>query len=236
MKTYFYTFTIAGLLTFSCNSSENAQQNEVAKSSENHNTEEGCLYDYAENLEELLLLDLVTEITGFSKEKVKLDYNKPGKNITYHSFAYSWEGSRKQIMDMKVTQVEVPKNDVVSISGLTKIDEKKFNFQYRNLTPDEKNKAKMHLEEQLKNQADKNNLTEEQRKMAQSMAQSGIDNIKFEEINNVGGKALWEIKRNVLTVFYIDAMFHLLVDVSDDNEENKQKAVAIAQKIISSCN
>jgi len=52
-------------------------------------------------------------------------------------------------------------------------------------------------------------------------------------VDKVGQKAMWGIKMSQLTFLSNGYMFHVHIKVSNDNEDNKQKAIEIAHLLIS---
>jgi hypothetical protein len=194
-----------------------------------------CIYGYADKLDHLLTIERVIKVTGFTKENAKTKYSKGSKNLTYHSYSHSWESNRKRTMEVNGQKIEVPRNDLVSISGFNKIDTEKFNFQYRNLSKEEKEKIKKKMDEALENQQEKKELTTQQKDVAKDLGDSSIDGIKYEEIEGLGTKALWNAGKNQLIVHHIDAMFELYVDVSENTKTNKEKAIQLAQDLLAVC-
>jgi len=194
-----------------------------------------CIYGYADKLDQLLTIARVVKVTGYDKAKAKPKYSKGSKNLTYHSFSHSWESDRKRTIEMNGQSIEMPKNDVVSISGFNKIDSEKFNFQYRNLSKEEKEKIKKKMDEALENQQEKKELTTQQKDVAKDLGSSTVDNIKYENVAGVGSKALWETANNQLIVHHIDTMFQLYVDISDDMNINKEKAIQLARDLLAVC-
>jgi hypothetical protein len=194
-----------------------------------------CIYGYADKLDHLLTIERVIKVTGFTKENAKTKYSKGSKNLTYHSYSHSWESNRKRTMEVNGQKIEVPRNDLVSISGFNKIDTEKFNFQYRNLSKEEKEKIKKKLDDELENQHAKKELSPQQKDVAKNLGSSSIDGIKYEIVAGVGSKALWETANNQLIVHHIDSMFQLYVDISDDGNVNKEKAIQLAQDLLAVC-
>jgi len=194
-----------------------------------------CIYGYADKLDHLLTIERVIKVIGYTKENAKTKYSKGSKNLTYHSYSHSWESNRKRTMEVNGQKIEVPRNDLVSISGIKKIDSEKFNFQYRNLSKDEKEKMKLKLDEEFEKQQEKKELTNQQKDVAKDLGSLTVDNIKYETVAVVGGKALWETANNQLIVHHIDSMFQLYVDISDDGNVNKEKAIQLAQDLLAVC-
>jgi len=53
-----------------------------------------------------------------------------------------------------------------------------------------------------------------------------------QEISNLGAVAVWDSRMSQLTFLSGNYMFHVHVKVSNDDHDNKQKAIAVAQLII----
>ncbi len=239
MKKTFLAF-ISSIVFISCGdatSNDNKEESQDKNKAENSDAEKvttsesSCLFNYADKFDEIFTIEMISEIIGYNKDDAKSKYSKSTKNVTYHSYTHSWKGSRMQTMEVGTTKVDVPMNDYVSLSGMSKISAEDFDFQYKNLSDEEKAEINKVLEEKV---AEKE-LTEEQNSAASDVSNSIIGSIFYEDVENVGTKSLWNPNHNELIVFHVDMLFKVSVNISNDNNTNKEKAVVIAQALLDLC-
>lgn len=224
----YFTAGILSASMISCGSNEAAKTKET-----NHVTENSsdCIGSHFAAIDGLFTLDLVVSEVNLPKDKAKVKYSKPGKNMNYHSLTYSWEGSRKREMKVGERSVEVPRPDVVTISGFETMDVAKFKGIYRTLSAEEKENAKKAIDREL----EKQKASETTKELSDEISGDLIDGQVYEEIQGVGTTALWHAGHGQLLVLSGTSKFVIFVDVYDDVKENRNKSVALAKAVINAC-
>lgn len=190
-----------------------------------------CLAGHFAAIDGLFTLDLVVSEINLPKDKAKTKYSKPGKNMNYHSLTYSWEGSRKRQMQVGERTVEVPRLDVVTISGFETMEPAQFKKVYRTLSAEEKENAKKAIDEEL----EKQKASEATKELSDEVGSDLIAGQVYEEVPGVGTTALWHAAHGQLLVLSGTSKFVISVDVYDDVNENKDKSIALAKALIKAC-
>jgi hypothetical protein len=232
-KTILYVTTgmlIAGMI--SCGSAETAKTKSADKETiliaENASD---CLSSHFAAIDGLFTLDLVVSEINLPKDKAKTKYSKPGKNMNYHSLTYSWEGSRKRQMQVGDRTMEVPRLDVVTISGFETMDIAQFKKVYRTLSAEEKENAKKAIDEEL----EKQKASETTKNLSDGVGSDLIAGQVYEEVPGVGTTALWHPAHGQLLVLSGTSKFVIFVDVYDDLNENRAISIALAKALIKAC-
>ena len=228
----FFTAGILSTCMVSCGSKEatkaESTDNELNPVAENQSD---CIASHFDAIDGLFTLDMVLSEVNLPKDKAKVKYSKPGKNMNYHSLTYSWEGSRKREMKVGDRFVEVPRNDVVAISGFETMDITQFKNVYISLSYEEMKNARKEIDKEL----EKRESSEATKELSDEISGDLIEGQVYEDISGVGTKASWHAAHGQLLVLSGTSKFVIFVDVSDDAEENRYKSIALAKAVISGC-
>lgn len=196
--------------------------------------------DYKGRLDEILTLEMASEISGFPASEAKKSPDSDlEKKINKISIQYSWDKTkRNRKMEILGRKMDVPVSDVISLSWLQNMTLKDFKRENHKPTDEELIAADKAVSEKTKEMQKEGKVTNDQADLATSMAKDAMKNIAFEEVKNVGDYAVFVdqkfagVPTRELKVFYNGISFTLLVDLSDDSKANDDKAIALANKII----
>lgn len=190
--------------------------------------------EFSGKLDELLTLEMASSCASLPKDKAKVNYNKVMKNAAYHSIRYDWESDRKRTIEISGRSMEVPKTNSVELSWVKASTLEEFTFNYHNPTKEELENAKNAMKAKEAEMIKEGKATEEQVGMADDLATSMMENYKVIDIPNLGDKAVWIQRKmgNELKVLYPGVEFQLTVDLSDNEGDNKEKSIKLAQQII----
>lgn len=194
------------------------QKNNTSASSEG----KALVKKYSTALDQLLTLELAAEVTGYAATEAKKDYNTIFKDPSTHSIQYTWEKGRSG--KIRGFNGDFPKSDAVSLSWFRATSLEDFKHNYHTPTQEELKKMDEALNENTSNTKEGNT--------AKSMAQGFADGLSFDEIPGVGEYAVWNNKFKELMVYDKGIQFQLYVEVSNDTEINRSKAIELAKKII----
>lgn len=151
-----------------------------------------------------------------------------------------------QIPTVKGT-FELP--DVVRVSGIKVISLKHFRNNYRAVTAEEMAAAKQRLNdvvdgkgqsEEAKKAVDaleKSNVSKDEAKTAGGSMMSVFQQVSegYRNVDNLGDAAVWNVVTNDLSVLQKGVEFTLQVEVSNDNDKNKEVAFDLAKKVLAKC-
>ncbi|WP_372948684.1 hypothetical protein [Mariniphaga sp.] len=189
--------------------------------------------DFAGRLDELLTLEMATEISGFDASKAEKEHeNKTsaifgGEKKPPRECNYLWNNGRTRSVAMGGNTLNAPYKDKVAIHSLSNTTLERFKRNYGALTDEQKQGAAKKLEEE----AGKNNNSS----ASQNMTQVGtgmVQNLQAEAISGVGDAATWYENSSELKVLYRGLIFSVVVDISDDKEVNREKSIELAKRII----
>ena len=228
---YFTTVIItAGII--SCGSND-ASKTKLAEKESNpvSETSSDCIAGHFAAIDGLFTLDLVVSEVNLPKDMAETKYSKPGKNMNYHSLTYSWEGNRKREMKVGDRTVEVPRLDVVTISGFETMNIERFKEIYRTLSAEEMENAKKAIDTELEKQKVSETIKETSDEISGDLIKGQV----YEEVPGVGTTALWHAAHGQLLVLSGTSKFVIFVDVYDDVNENRAKSIALAQALIKAC-
>jgi hypothetical protein len=189
--------------------------------------------DFTGRLDEMLTLEMASEISGFDAAKAEKEHeNKAsaifgGEKKPPRECNYLWDNGRTRALTMGGNTVNAPYKDKVSIHSVSNTTLERFKRNYGALTEEQKQAAAKKLEEE----AGKNNNSA----AGQNMTQVGtgmVQNLQAESISGVGETATWYLNTNELKVFYKGLIFSVVVDISDDKELNREKSIELAKRII----
>lgn len=191
--------------------------------------------EFTGKLDELLTLNLASDISGLSGDEAEIYYNQVLKNPRAHSLSYSWVSDRKQTIEVAGRSMEVPVQDKVEICWVGSSTLEQFKQNYHNLTDEEKRSAAKAMEKKMGEMVENGEVTKDQADMAGGFADGLMENYKVTDVTGVGEHAVW-IERKIaseLKVYYKGLEFQLNVNLSDDEAINKEKSIALARRIIS---
>jgi hypothetical protein len=139
---------------------------------------------------------------------------------------------------MKGNFMDVPLENVIELSWVKNTTLKQFKHDYHNPTPEEIKNAEAAMEKKMTELEREGKATEEQTSTASGIAKNSISKFKVNEVPNLGDYAVFVdsgimgVTTRDLKVFYKGLSFTLRVDLSDDMQDNDQKAVTAAKMII----
>jgi hypothetical protein len=139
---------------------------------------------------------------------------------------------------MKGNFMDVPLENVIELSWVKNTTLKQFKHDYHNPTAEEIKNAETAMEKKMTELESEGKATEEQTSTASGIAKNSISKFKVNEVPNLGDYAVFVdsgimgVTTRDLKVFYKGLSFTLRVDLSDDMQDNDQKAVTAAKMII----
>ncbi len=189
--------------------------------------------DYAGRLDELLTLEIATEISGFDASKAEKEHeNKAsaifgGEKKPPRECNYLWNNGRTRALTMGGNTLNAPYKDKVAIHSVSNTTLERFKRNYGALTNEQKQAAAKKLEEEAgknSNSASNQNLTQ--------VGTGMVHNLQAESISGVGEAATWYPNTSELKVFYKGLIFSVVVDISDNKKVNREKSIELAIGII----
>jgi len=206
-----------------------------------------CLLGYTTKYDELLTEAIVTAVTGFNTEVMEVDYSKVLKNPTYHSVAYEFEN--KRIGKHPAMDFELELKDVIKLGSIKEMSLTQFEQIYSvptdeqialgDQTIDDVVDGKIeHAEASEKiAELEKQGVDKETTKSATGMMKEAFANVSksYTDVEGLGDAAAWNSFANTLNVLQDGVQFELYVMVSNDSEENKKQAIAVAEKVLEVC-
>lgn len=193
-----------------------------------------CLLTYQGKLNQLLPIDIIKKYYTSGLETAKLNYRPSATgNFDRDSYTYSWPSDRK------IKGTSYPQSNEIGLKWLKVIDfySKKetplatFNHLYRNPTEAEKEKAFQEAEKGL----NKRGVSEKDIKNTVNEAKSLAATTKYLRIQGVGDAAAWEYSSNYLIVLAGKVTFRVIVNVSENPEENIALAQKLALEVLKKC-
>lgn len=185
-------------------------------------------------LDELLTLEMASNCSGLPSKEAEVDYRKTMKNPEYHSLEYKWKSDRKREIDYNGMKIEAKAPNVVKLSWVKESDLKKFTFNYHNPTEKELADAKKAMKAKKQEMIDEGKITAEQAEIVDGFTDHMVTNFNVIDVPNLGEKAVWiqDKHENHLKVLYKGIDFQLLVELSDNESENKAKAIELAKEVM----
>ncbi len=201
-----------------------------------------CLADYVERIGDILPLEVLEEV-------VDLEGATPEKKVTDHpslkGVSWTWPSERKRVMEVMGMKVETPAHNQVGVSGFKRLDGATSGPQdgktyvernYRSISTEEMEQIQIRMKEQIAERVRKGELTEEQAKMAGGLGGNLMGQERVvESIDGVGDAARWTERDRTLAVGHKNVVFTLFVDVSEDQNLNRQHAIALAKRLLKDC-
>ncbi len=207
-----------------------------------------CLLDYQTKYDQLLNESDVLTVTGFSKDVMKVKYNKALQNTENHSYIYKFTNRRIQTVPGINQKLEMP--DLVIISSIKVISLSAFESTYKAISDEDMHAAKDVLKDAVEGnsgnkdaeaaleKAREKDVSKEQIKKTGSEIMDVMKEVSkgYRIVNGLGDAARWNIVSNELIVLQNGVQFIIRSDVSADNEKNKSVAIDLAKIIINKCN
>jgi len=190
--------------------------------------------DFDWKLDELLSLDMAAKISGFDPSEAEKEYGNNahkafgGEKKPPRECNYRWDKGRKR--ETKIgdkTMISIQK-DIIGINWVSNTTLERFKRNYPTLTEEQKKEAEAKLLEESRKNQQRNEASEAMDKTAVEMFHSN----QSEQIFGVGEAAVWYPKSSELKVYYNGLTFALVVNISDTEALNKQKAIELALLII----
>ena len=190
--------------------------------------------EFKGKLDQLLTLEMASEISGYAASEAQKDYNQVLKNPATHSVSYLWEKGRNQQIKNPINgkMMDVPADDFIQLSWVKNTTLKEFKFNYHTPTAEELTNADKAMNEKVNEMQQQGKADASQAEMAKGMASEMAKGLSFDEIKGVGDYAVWNNKYKELKVFYKGLEFQITAKLSDDEKVNKQKSIETAKKII----
>ena len=185
-------------------------------------------------LDQLLTLEMASEISGYVATEAEKDYNQVLKSPVTHSVSYQWKkGRNKQIKNpINGEMMDIPAKDFIQLSWVKNTTLKEFKFNYHTPTAEELANANKAMSEKANEMQQQGKVDASQANMAKGMASDMAKGLSFDEIKGVGEYAVWNNKYKELKVFYKGLEFQITTEMSDEEKINKQKSIETAQLII----
>jgi len=213
----------------SCGNSANNNKDKTIAKKEVPNSKNNCFEQYVGKPELLLTAELVGEFVDFEGqtpfvEKVEIPFKKStsvaDENATVNC---KWKVDRKRriVRLQQIKKIKLYKSNTAV---------ERFYDKYHTRTGSEKAAQKETYNKEVVDKIDDGNVKEVSDK---------IINLDYEylKINQVGDAAVWEHKVNNLLVLLGDYQFTVNVNLTKGNENDLEKAIAIAKAIIKkACN
>lgn len=208
----------------------------------------GCLLPYREKLDRLLTLDKASETAGRPKQQAVSKYNRVMKNASYHSMQYVWKTGRQKKMKVMGKIMTVPANDIVELHGLKEVTADYFNQSRRPPTQQQLAASQKEIDNAIEGKSSNPEANEKLRKLDEmkvgtqtQRATSGALNTAFaeaaksySEVTGLGQAAAWNSFENRLYILDDGVELVLTVDISNDSNVNREKAITLA-KVLLTC-
>jgi hypothetical protein len=206
-----------------------------------------CLLDFNEKYDQYLTEDLVISVTGFSKDVMDFEYSKALKNPAYHSVSYKFKNKRRgkvQGLDM-----ELELKDAITITSIKPMSMNDFSTTYKVVTDEQLKVANQTIDDvvdgkiedkevaaRLK-EAEERGIDKKTTKGAIGVMKGAFEKVgkSYTPVEGLGDAATWNTYSNNLNVLQNGVQFELSVDVSNDQEKNREVAIAIAKLLLKKC-
>lgn len=241
MKNY---LPFAILILASCGGSEQSADSTETEAT-TKSSGESCLWAMGDAPEQLLTMEEAVSITGLAAEDIDQDANPKYQNVQY-----GWKSGRMKELDMGAKKIPMEANDFIAVN-VKQLTEKKLNPKWNKdnnpLTPMEyfdkfhagvNADAKETIQEEIDKQNPDN--AEGAKKVVGMMKFEG-----FQEYDDLGDKAHSEVnasgekaaglRQTELTFLHGNVVVIVVVDVSDDDEEDRVLAEKIARAVVAKC-
>lgn len=200
-----------------------------------------CYEDYlGQNMENLLTKEDITKYVSMNLDEAKVNDWRDQKDPEYQHYYYIVKAGPEREKTFKTpTGTVLPINYEVGINGIKIYSEKvknplqSFRNSHHTLSETEKENAKAAMNKALGKSKD---LTEAQKSAAGKGTGSAIDQLRFTEIEGLGDAATWSHNYHYLSMLVGNTVIDILVDVSDDENENIEVAKKLATEVLKKCN
>lgn len=206
-----------------------------------------CLLDYSTKYDQLLSEMMVLDLTGFTDETMDIKYSKVFSDPTYHSISYRFEN--KRIGKHPAMDFETELRDEIELGSIKPMSLNQFKEIYRVITQEQTDLANQSIDDVIEGKSDSEEANEKMAELEQqgvdkettkgavNMMKDAFANISksYVNVDDLGEAATWNTFTNSLNVLQNGVHFELYIEVSNDNEENKNTAIAFAEKILNQC-
>lgn len=210
---------------------------------------DGCLAGYAEKLTDLLTATEAAGLAGKDAAATETQYNKATKSTAYHECIYKWEGNGRL---MKNVAVKVTQDDIISVGCIETMTEAAFKDRYSEKTEEQIAEMNAVVDKQM-DKALEGNSTPEANTAAEKLKKAGISKSTaknttksmtgsfgkilkaYRPVDGVGDAAAWNEVSEKLHVLKDGVKVEIGVNLSDDTEVNKAKAIEITRMVLGKC-
>jgi len=182
------------------------------------------LYSNAEHLEQLIEKEEVASLVGVPVSELHVIYEDYSDAAAGHMLLFSWENKETNRVQMSQDKVELLGFSSIGFGRITQMTLAEFEQAYQPKTAES-------VKAEIKTVTSDASIDSD---VAIWEAKEIAKNAKtqtFEKLENVGESAYWETPRNVLHVWAGEQAFSVSANLTDDSEENKDKAIALATLI-----
>lgn len=183
-----------------------------------------CLLAYADDKGKLITEEEILNLSGFSKDKLKIYQGKGSGN-----FAYEFKNGRKTKKESAIGgTLEVETLDRFSIDEIKPMTEEEFKQHYRPASDEELDYAKEAVKKEINDETTEG-LVDDLTHIMSAVAEGE------RRVNNLGDLAVYNIVSGELKVLTNGVMFRISAKVSDDDLVNRKYAFEMAQIILDKC-
>lgn len=220
----------------------NVKITEATSGNSNAIANESCILSYQTKYDQLLPLEVIKKHYSVPAQ-AKKEYvsGVMGKKYDRDTYEYVWDSKRIRKMKLMGREMEMPSPNRIALSWVgstlfmimkkaTPIES--FKAFYRNTTAKEKEEALKIASEKMKKKGYDEKTTNTATSMAKELASHEVI---FKEITGIGDAASWQIKDNQLNVLVGKITFQVVVEISENDEENIALAKKLAQEVLSKC-
>jgi hypothetical protein len=208
-----------------------------------------CLIGYADKLDELLTLDIAAEVAALPEDGAETNYNRVMKKTEYHSVAYMWKSDRKRTINVGGHSMEVPKSNRVELNGIKNIKREHFDMSRRKATDEDLAKMNKMIDNALEGKSDNKKINERLKKLddmgvdkqTQKQATGAMTGMigqvakAYSPVAGIGEAASWNSVENSLYVYTGGVELAVTVDLSEDEQVNKNKAIGLMKTLMARC-
>jgi hypothetical protein len=218
--------------------------NSASSSSRANSSANSALVAKFKSLPSLITVDQVRDTLGLGPIEIEYSdrsniFDDP-RNI---GMTFSWAGDRVLITDLGFTKIETPKSNRIELDNFRVVeswtDRADSGLEYlernvRSVSAEEMAQAQANMANALAARVERGEMTAEQARIAGGMGSTLAANpIIVEIFEDIADQARWNVRDRTLWVAHKNVIFSVQADISDDNETNRDAAVAIARKFLS---
>lgn len=205
---------------------------------------ESCLLTYQTKLDQLLPLARIQKhyVGDMSKAKKKYAYRPEAKRHDTDTYEYVWPSNRQRKMNVMGREIEINVSNRIGLAWVGNAmfmmarkgsPVENFRFYYRNMTAQEKEAAFRKAGERMEQKGYDKQQTQTAIGMGKDLSGSEV---MFKPVAGVGDAATWRIQEKSLIVLVGKTTFQVLVDVSENDDENIALAKKLAADVLANCN